>query len=174
MDVLGLDGIPPSFLEESKNLANVKLYPCATKLFEMIFLNQSKDLFKDKKVRHALYQAIDKKPIIEQVLYGMGKPAETYIPPFSWYFNPNLKGHQYNVENAKKLLDEAGWKMGKDDIREKDGVKFEFDFATTAGNKAREEYQQLIQQQWRQIGVKANIKNLSSLCFGESIIKIKI
>jgi len=168
MDVVGLDGIPPSFYDESKKLENVKLYPCGTKLLEVIFLNQSKPLFKDKRVRQALYQSIDKRPIIEQVLYGIGKEAETYIPPFSWYRKPGLKGHQYNVENAKKLLDQAGWKPGKEGIREKDGMKFEFDFATTAGTKTREEYQQIIQQQWQQIGVKANIKNLASpMLWGE-------
>ena len=51
------------------------------------------------------------------------------------------------------MLEAAGWKMGPDGIRVKDGKRLSFENACTAGNKAREQIQQVLQQQWRQIGV---------------------
>jgi len=53
-------------------------------------------------------------------------------------------------ERAKTLLDEMGWKVGPDGIRVKDGTRLSFENACTAGNKQREQIQQLLQQQWRQ------------------------
>jgi len=49
--------------------------------------------------------------------------------------------------------------VGQDGIRIKDGKRLSFENACTAGNKAREQIQQLLQQQWRQIGVEMKINN---------------
>ena len=52
------------------------------------------------------------------------RPAYTFIDPDTLDFDPATKGIiKEDVERAKKLLDEAGWKVGADGIREKDGVK---------------------------------------------------
>jgi peptide/nickel transport system substrate-binding protein len=69
-------------------------------------------------------------------------------------------------------LDEAGWRKGADGIRAKDGVQLKFTCSTTAGNTARQNTQQLFQQNWKKIGVEMEIKNMpASVVWGEYTIK---
>ena len=58
------------------------------------------------------------------------------------------EAHSYDPEKAKQILEEAGWKLGSDGVREKNGVRLEFTNSTTAGNQLREQAQQLLQQTW--------------------------
>ena len=58
------------------------------------------------------------------------------------------------------MLDAAGWLPGPDGIRQKNGVRLEFANSTTAGNQVREEAQEVLQQNWRDIGVAMQIKNM--------------
>ena len=67
---------------------------------------------------------------------------------------------EYDLDKAKKLLDDAGWVPGGDGIRVKDGVRLSFKNSTTAGNHIREQAQQFIQQSYRDIGVEVVISNL--------------
>jgi peptide/nickel transport system substrate-binding protein len=126
-------------------------------------------MFKDKRMRQALYLAMDKKPIVEKIWLDLVPEAESYVPPQSWAYNPKIKGkHRYDPERAKKLLDEMGWKVGGDGIRVKDGQRLSFENACTAGNKQREQVQQVLQQQWRQVGVEMKINNKpAAVLFGD-------
>ena len=104
--------------------------------------------------------------------YGIPKPTESYLPPASWAFDPNLPKQVYDPEHAKALLDGAGWKAGSGGIREKDGVKLQFINSTTAGNHLREQAQQLLQQNWQDLGVNMTIKNLpAAVMWGDYWIK---
>jgi peptide/nickel transport system substrate-binding protein len=78
-----------------------------------------------------------------------------------WFTNDPKKItiYPYNKRQAIRLLEEAGWKLGKDGIREKDGQKLSFVFMTTAGNKTREMVQTFLQQQWKAVGIDVVIKN---------------
>jgi peptide/nickel transport system substrate-binding protein len=169
IDILGIDGIPPDLFSEAKKLPNVKAFNIGSFSWEAICPNMLLPLFQDKRVRQALYFGMDKKPIIEKVYLGLMTEAETYIAPYSWAYNPKVKGyHKYNPEKAKQLLEQAGWKVGPDGIRIKDGKRLSFETACTAGNKQREQVQQILQQQWRQIGVDLKINNKpAAVLFGD-------
>ena len=70
------------------------------------------------------------------------------------------------------MLDEAGWRVGADGIREKNGVKMQFTMSTTAGNQTRQGCQALFQQNWKRIGVAMEIKNMpASVVWGEYTTK---
>ena len=56
------------------------------------------------------------------------------------------------------MLDQAGWKVGPDGIRTKDGVRFSFEVITNVGAKAREATIQVLAESWRKIGVEAQPK----------------
>ena len=76
-------------------------------------MNHGKPIFQDKAVREALYAAMDKENIINTVYYGIHGPSESYLPPQSWAFNPDLEPHAYDVARANQILDEAGWIAGQ-------------------------------------------------------------
>jgi peptide/nickel transport system substrate-binding protein len=172
IDYLGLMGVPPERFAEAKKLkhVDVRLEPEATT--ENIIINNKKSYFKDKRVRQALYMAVDTEKVIRDVRYNTVIRTLTYIPADHWAYNQNLKDPGYNPEKAGKLLDEAGWKMGPDGIREKDGKKLSFLFSVTTGDKSREQAQLIFHQNLRAIGMDVTIKNLvPSVMWGDFFFK---
>jgi peptide/nickel transport system substrate-binding protein len=171
IDVTGTQGIPVDLYPEAKKLpaASAKVLVTPSTTYESVALNFLNPLFQDRRVRQALYSGMDKKPIVDKILLGLVQEAETYVPPQSWAYDPRVKGaHKYDPDRAKELLERAGWKMGPDGIRVKSGQRLAFDNSTTAGNKVREQIQQVLQQQWRQIGAEMRINNMpASVLFGD-------
>lgn len=139
---------------------------------ESIFLNLERPQFKELAVREALYAAMDRDAIINQIYYGVGTPTETFMPQRSHYYNPDLPKQEYNLDRARKILDDAGWVPGSDGIRVKNGVRLAFANSTTAGNNLREQVQQFLQQTFAEIGVQMTISNLpSAVMFGDFWLK---
>jgi len=78
----------------------------------------------DRRVREAMSIAINRAEIAKAILLGNAEPAVTIVHPDALDFDPATRGVvQEDVERAKALLDEAGWKVGSDGIRERDGIK---------------------------------------------------
>jgi len=81
-----------------------------------------------------------------------------------------VKKYEYNVEKAKALLDEAGWKMSESGIRMKNGQPLHMIIMTTSGNKSREKIEQLLQAQWKDVGMDIEIKNQpAKIFFGDTL-----
>ena len=114
----------------------------------------------DKRVRQALEMGIDKQQLVDKVLSGKTKVATSEYP-VGWAA-PNLEPSKYDVDTAKRLLDEAGWQVGADGIREKDGRKLHLTISSTSGNTLRENVEQLIQAGWKAMGVDLEIKNATA------------
>jgi len=160
IDYIGLQGITADHYGQAKKLADRNVVVGPAPFIESITLNLSKPQFREREVREALYYVMDNKSIIEQIYYGLPKPTSTYLPTQSWAFNPHVAPHEYDPAKAKAMLDAAGWKPGANGIREKNGVRLSFQNSTTAGNHVREQAQQLLQQNWSDIGVEMKIKNM--------------
>jgi len=78
----------------------------------------------DRRVRQAMNIAINRAEITKAIFLGNAAPAYTFVDPAAPDFAPETADLiKEDVEHAKKLLDEAGWKVGADGIREKDGMK---------------------------------------------------
>lgn len=162
IDLVGQAYITPDNYEEARNLPGrvVTLVPKGS--VESIYLNLERPQFKDRAVREALYLAIDRHAIIDGLNYGVPGMTETFMPLQSYYHNPDLPKHEFNLDRARQLLDEAGWVPGADGIRVKDGVRLSFKNSTTSGAHLREQAQQFIQQTFAEIGVEMTIENLPS------------
>src|SRR6185369_8907495 len=84
----------------------------------------------DVKVRQAINYAIDRQLIVDKVYYGLAEVSTTGFPPETWAYNSNVKGYTYDPDKARALLDEAGWTVGADGIRVKDGQPLALDMPT--------------------------------------------
>jgi peptide/nickel transport system substrate-binding protein len=117
----------------------------------------------DVRVRQAIAMAIDRPSISKDLLLGLTKPAAT-----DWdntpYVDPSLKPYPFDAAQAKKLLDEAGWLVGADGIREKNGVKLELKYGTTT-REIRQDTQAVVQQQLKDVGIKVDLLNYESDTF---------
>jgi peptide/nickel transport system substrate-binding protein len=79
-----------------------------------------------------------------------------------WQSKFPLKTYPYDAAKANQMLDAAGWARGGDGIRAKGGVRLSFDYATTAGNRTREQILQLVQADLRAVGIDAKLKFVPS------------
>nr|ADN12361.1 extracellular solute-binding protein family 5 [Gloeothece verrucosa PCC 7822] len=117
--------------------------------------------FSDEKVRQAFALAIDRDTIAQQ-LYGItGKPTSNFLLLPQQYNSANTK-YEFNLEKAKTLLDQAGWKdTNGNGIRDKNGVEMQVVFQTTV-NPVRQKTQQIVKQGLQSIGVGVELKNVDA------------
>lgn len=160
IDYIGLQGITADHYGQAEKLGDRTVVVGPAPFVESIMMNLSKPQFKEQAVREALYYGMDNKTIVEQIYYGLPKLTSSYLPMQSWAYNPHVAPHVYDAAKAKSVLDAAGWKPGSGGVREKNGVRLSFQNSTTAGNHVREQAQQLLQQNWQDIGVEMKIKNM--------------
>lgn len=120
--------------------------------------NLRRPLFAERKVRQALAQAINIPEMVATILYGKGIPSTGIFTPRMWCFNPNIKPFSYHPQEAAALLDEAGWKVGPDGIRERDGKRFTFTLLLSNGNDTRRDIATLLQDDWKKIGIDVHIE----------------
>ena len=82
------------------------------------------DLLTDIRLRQAINYALDRDAIANQVYEGYALPAKSLTPPIvASAIDQGIQGFGYDPDKAAALLDEAGWTLGTDGIREKDGEK---------------------------------------------------
>lgn len=144
---------------------------------EHIEVNLDRPQFAEKVVRQAILTGINRQHIIDTVYGGKTRILNTFIPPKSWNSidNPDFaaqwaskyptKTYKYDLAEANRLLDAAGWVKGADGIRSKNGVRLEFDYATTKDNIERERITQLVAADLLNIGMKANLKYIPASTF---------
>jgi len=120
----------------------------------------------DVRVRKALSMAIDRDLLVE-VGYGQaGRPTCNLVPAPAIYASDNTDCLKQDIEGAKALLEEAGWTVGGDGVRTKDGMRLSILYQTST-NAVRQDFQALIKQWWSEIGVETELKNISaSVYFG--------
>ncbi|GAA5526558.1 peptide ABC transporter substrate-binding protein [Herpetosiphon gulosus] len=117
-------------------------------------------VFADVKLRQAVAYAVNRKQIIDNVLFGKTVVMNTFLPADHWAYPPNgegLEAYEYDVEKAKALLAEAGWTAGADGILEKDGTKLTVQFFTTENNQTRASVAQLIQEDLKAVGIDVQL-----------------
>ena len=96
-----------------------------------LMLNTSRGPFQDINVRQALFHSIDRQRLADNLFFGMAKPAYGPISsatPFYWEGVEDY--YPYDPEKAAALLEDSGWMMGDDGIREKDGEKLSIQYAS--------------------------------------------
>ncbi len=156
VDYTGL-GTGDEILEQAKGLqfANIQIETAAS--FNYIYMNNNKPYLKDKKVRQALIYGLDRKKYVDTALKGYGTVANVPIHPTSWaYTEEGVNEYEYDKEKAKKLLDEAGWKVGSDGVREKDGQKLKLSYFGPSSAKDSDLLIPIAKENYKEIGVEFN------------------
>lgn len=157
-EVDGFEAIPPDQYEHFKNnVQNVSLLEFPQLSYSYIGLDMKNPLFADQKVRQAISHAIDKENMINELYKGHGVAAWTHGSPLLWSYDENsVVKFPYDLEKARKLLEEAGWKPGAGGILEKGGQPFKFTLMTNKGNKIREQAAVVIQDQLKKVGIQVD------------------
>lgn len=154
-----VDGVPPAEVEGLQADPNIKVEIIPTFDFGFYYMNldpEKTTLFQDKKVREALFRALDRQAVIDNIFLGLGEVAIGTQSLLSAAYAPERIENPYtfDLEAARRLLEEAGWvDANGDGIREKDGQPFRFELTYTEGVSTYEQLVPYMQQQFRDIGV---------------------
>ena len=130
----------------------------------------------DINLRRAMAYAIDNESIAKQFYHGLAMRAPSAIAPiFTKLRNPEVEGFKIDLEKAKRLLDDAGYKdVDGDGIREgKDGKPFKINLAMMSGSEIQEPLSQYYIQQWKSIGLNVELVDGRLLDFNNFYDRLK-
>lgn len=143
-------------------------------VYEHIDLNQGSPILADKRVRQALLYALDREALNRQLFDGRQPVAQTAVNPLDGVHADDVPKYKYDPARAAALLDQAGWKPGGAVRRNAEGAPLTLELGTTAGNRSRELVAQVLQAQWRKIGVDVRLKaEPPRVFFGDTVTKRK-
>ena len=130
----------------------------------------------DINLRRAMAYAIDNESIAKQFYHGLAMRAPSAIAPiFTKLRNPEVEGFKIDLEKAKRLLVDAGYKdVDGDGIREgKDGKPFKINLAMMSGSEIQEPLSQYYIQQWKSIGLNVELVDGRLLDFNNFYDRLK-
>jgi ABC-type dipeptide transport system, periplasmic component len=134
--------------------------------FEAIYFNLKNPVLQDVNVRKAISMAIDQKTLISTARHGQATQLCTDHPSA---FNPGYQANAvcptYDPSGAKALLEKAGYTLGSDGIFAKNGQKLSFNYSSTSNNAWRAEDEDILQQEFKAIGVQIKIVNYPGSTF---------
>ena len=122
-----------------------------------IVLNTTDPILSDKNVRIALQHATNKENISQGIFYGLEQPADTLFAKTVPYCDIDLEPYACDMVLAGQFLDEAGWLMGSDGIREKDGQKLNLDLLYNSDSVTEKSIAEYLQSEYQSIGIALNI-----------------
>lgn len=145
-------------LDQVKAVGGVRTVVTPNMIWEHLDFNLDNALFQDARVRRAVALAIDRQALVTGVLKGAASPAAGDQSPQSWAYNPMVKAAGRDVNAARELLTEAGFKPGADGVFTRDGRRLSFGLAVPAGNKVREAAAQALVQQLKEAGIEVTVR----------------
>ena len=116
------------------------------------------DFTADVLVRRAINIGIDRQEMIDNVLNGYGTPAYSICDQLPWYNEASEV--EYDPEAAAALLDEAGWTMGEDGVRTKDGMRAELNLLYSNGDSVRQALAADLANQLGELGIACTIEGV--------------
>lgn len=176
-DVMGIGGVAPRDAGNVKKRSS-QVHTFATPKYFAVFFDQSHSKpLADKRVREALWRATDRDAIIRDVLGGNGTIVNSPILPWLTGYNSTVAGYPYSQDEARKILDDVGWKdKNEDGIREKvvgkdkEATDLRITLITSDSPELLKT-QEMLRDQWAAIGATVDIENYTLDEVKQKIIK---
>ena len=166
--------VPPSQYTEAKQNPNLQMYEWnpANGLYRVVEFNLKREPLGDKKVREALARAISRDDMIQVAENGLGQPQYTFINPSNtkWY-NPNVEKYDFDLNKAKQLLQEAGFKLNGAALQSPGGQPVKLQVLYPVSSNPRAKIATYMQQQYKQLGIEVEVKGLDANAYFEEAKK---
>ncbi|CAL9613749.1 Oligopeptide-binding protein AppA [Streptomyces sp. enrichment culture] len=136
-----LDGavLPPNLAATFKDDDGRRTYRATSYDFRAVTLPTGNPVTGDTAIRRALDLAVDREAMVDKILDGAGRPAYGPLPlDDPWFAKGTARDR--DLGEAERILDDAGWKPGKDGVRVKDGRRASFTLFYPAGDKVRQDH----------------------------------
>ena len=116
----------------------------------------------DVRIRRAVMLAIDRRKIIHDATHDIYLPSNSDQPLYSWAFDPHLPPIDQDQAGARKLLDDAGWKVGPDGIRVKNGQRLSLQLSYVGGQVVAQALGALVERELKDVGIELTQKTYPS------------
>ena len=153
---IGSESLDVSDVDAINAIPGARAYVRAGTTVEHIDFNLEHPILADKAVRKAIIHALDRQDLVNRVLAGQSSVADSIIPPISPLYNPATTKYPFNPDLAKSLLDAAGWTVGADGVRVKNGQRLSLKYQST-NTGVRLKTMPLVKDQLARVGIEVNI-----------------
>ncbi|GAA2534830.1 MULTISPECIES: ABC transporter substrate-binding protein [Streptomyces] len=155
-----LDGavLPPNLAATFKNDDGRKTYRATTYDFRAVTLPTGNPVTGDTAIRRALDLAVDREAMVDKILDGAGRPAYGPLPLDDPWFAQDVERAR-DLGEAERVLDEAGWKPGKDGVRAKDGRRASFTLYYPSGDKVRQDHALAYASDAKKAGIEVKVES---------------
>lgn len=150
--------LPPSTIPRLSTIAGITVDKRLIANWRHLDMNASHAQLSDVRVRRAIAEAVDWKRINDTIYRGYDRLAVSDIFPESWAA-PHLPPYRYDPGDARKLLAQAGWKMGPDGVLHKGALTMRLSIYATTGHEENTQSQVFMQSQLRPLGIDLSIRN---------------
>lgn len=161
-----MDAVPPAAVPQLDSAAHLQAVPLPTLAYGYMVMN-SRDprrsaaphaVFGDPAVRRALSMAVDRQAMLRNVF---GDRGELGVGPFPKALaDTAVRVPPFDRARAAALLDSAGWRVGRDSIRSKNGRPLAFSIMVPTSSAVRMRYAVLLQEQFRAVGARVEIESM--------------
>jgi len=160
---------PIQWVKQSKTKKfenNINKYSYFAPNYQFIGWNIDKPFFSDKRVRIAMTHLVNRKLILEKILYNLGEIVTNPFYIKSKEYDHSIEPYPYDTQKAKELLNEAGWvDSDLDGIRDRKGVKFEFEFLIPNESDTSEKISTILKEELDKVGIAMNIRKIEWAVF---------
>lgn len=156
VDVYG--GINANSIARLSQIDGITVVHRVTANWRHLGINISRPQLADVRVRRAIAEAVDWKRIEQKVFHSLDRLAVSDIFPESWAA-PALSPYRYDPADAKRLLAQAGWRLGPDGVLHKGALAMHVTIYATTGHQENSESQVLIQAMLRSVGIDVAVRN---------------
>ena len=151
----------------NQNFAKMKFYE---PYYSYIGWNSKRPFFQDRRVRTALTHLVDRRKILDRLLFGMGVVVSGTFYVNSPEYNHFIEPLPYDPQRARQLLSEAGWvDRDGDGILDRDGAPFHFEFLISSGSSFADQLATMLKEDLFRVGIVLEIRKLEWAVFIQQI-----
>ena len=164
--------IPSSQYGDAKRDPGLNLYEwsAANGVYRAIEFNLAREPLKDKRLREALARAVDRQEAIQVAENTPGDPQYTFLSPGNtrWY-NPNVEKYEFNLDRARTLLQEAGYRREGERLLDGQGQPLGLQLLYPSSSGPRAKLAAYLQQQYRQLGIEIEANGLETTTYFDEV-----
>jgi peptide/nickel transport system substrate-binding protein len=153
--------VPAAYYDRVRDVPDVHVLRQGSYVYNHIDFEVEHGALRDVAVRRALRLATDRATIREKIRHAVGILQESFFAP-GHPFHVDIPSAPYDIAEANRELDSAGWKRGSDGIRAKAGQRLDFTVAIGTGLPDTDAIVELIRLSWAQIGARFDVKRYPS------------
>lgn len=160
-EINGISNVSPDKGDVNNFRKNTNIYELDIPWSFTVFFNKTKNVaLANREVRLALALATDKKEIVKKVLHNKATIINSPFFPETKEYARDIERPKFDIEKAKKILEDNNWKVGENNVREKDETKLQFTIFTI-NSVDLVKTADLLKEQWKKVGADVSVEALS-------------